>query len=138
MRREENGVLTVPLTVAGLELWAHLDTGNSRSLLLPDKFLEELPLEEGSRRTGRGMRASGPVQFLIARLDGVVSLGKYRFERPEVRFDEKIVAPNVGYILLKGQAVTIDQEHLRLALRPSRPGAQEKSGDQPARSGTPA
>lgn len=109
-------IATIPITVAGQPFVADLDAGNASSLVLPRSWLDRMPLIEGERRTGQGQRANGPVEFTIARLDGSVQIGQYTFERPEIRFDEGLTDANVGYELLRGFSVTLDQRNQRVRL----------------------
>ncbi len=111
------GILTLPIEVAGRSFEAHLDSGNSRVLSLPAKHMETMPLVEGTRRTGQGRRASGPVTFTSFQLDGDITIGSLVFEQPVVSFDDKMAAANVGYDLLKNLALTIDQANGRVRLR---------------------
>ena len=111
-----DGIVSFPIEVAGVAFEAHLDAGNASSLVLPGDWIEKMPLVEGSLRTGRGMRASGPVEFTVATLEGSVKLGSHDFARPEVRFDAQLPDANVGYTLLKDLAVTLDQRNGRLRL----------------------
>jgi hypothetical protein len=121
LRRDAMGVINVPVTVAGRDHEAHLDSGNSSSLILPGRMQPEIPLVAGSQREGRGRRASGDVVFVIGALDGDVRFGGATYTRPEVRFDPGLPHLNVGFGLLRDFALTIDQPGARIELR--RPAA---------------
>lgn len=114
--RTPEGIILFPIEVAGTSMQAHLDSGNPQTLLLPGRFEEMMPLVEGSKRTGRGMRASGPVEFTVARLDGDLHIGDLILARPEIRFDEKITGANLGFSMLKGRRLTLDQKNHRMQL----------------------
>ncbi len=134
MRRDPFGILLVPIDLAGTSLDAHLDSGNARSILLPARLQEQVKLVEGSRRIGRGVRASGPVEFTIGQLDGDVRVGALVLARPEVRFDAALPDANLGATFFHSAALTLDLAHLRLRLVPydaekpgeSAPGAGER------------
>jgi hypothetical protein len=128
-----DAIPTFPITVDGRRFLAHLDAGNASSLVLPASWQDQMPLVDGSLRTGRGMRANGPVEFTSAILDGQVQIGQHVFERPEIRFDEGLTDANVGYELLKGFAVTLDQRNQRVRLvtppeQAARPVEEKKAG----------
>ena len=112
-RDPESGLLTLPIRVADVECVACLDSGNSASLVLPAELESRLPLVPGSRKEGRGLRASGEVTFVIARLDGRVRIGSAELERPEVRFAAGSKA-NLGYEMLRHFAVAIDARNGRI------------------------
>jgi hypothetical protein len=116
--RDAFGVISIPIDVAGVEVNAHLDSGNSGSIGLPRSIEETTPIVEGTRKTGRGMRASGPVEFTIGILDGDVRVGPILMESPEVRFSD-LPHGNIGASFLARCSVTIDQVNLRLRITPA-------------------
>ncbi len=115
-------IAEIPVEVAGHRAFAHLDIGNASSLAVPGVYRDSLRTK-GEVRTGRGMRASGPVEFTITTLDGDLRLGEAVLHDPEIRFDDKLDHVNVGYGVLRGFALTLDQKHGRVRLVPGTPAA---------------
>jgi hypothetical protein len=128
LRRDAMGLLLVPVTVAGREHAAHIDSGNSASLVLPEGMRPHVPLVAGTEREGRGRRASGDVVFVVGTLDGDVHFGGVTFARPEIRFSPGQPVLNVGHDLLRGFALSIDQPRGRIAFRHA-----DAAAPQPAR-----
>ena len=126
-------IAEVPVDVAGRAASAHLDIGNGSSLIVPGSWERDLKIK-GEIRMGRGMRASGPVEFKIATLDGELKIGKFAIHDPEVRFDDKLNHVNIGYGVLRGFSLTLDQKHDRIRFVPGPPldPGTAATGAQPA------
>jgi len=135
-------IAELPVAVAGREASAHLDIGNASSLVVPASWQGELATK-GEVSEGMGMRASGPVTFTIATLDGDLVIGEHVLHDPEVRFDDRLDHVNVGYGVLRGFAITLDQRNDRVRLTPGEPssaaplpaGAREAPGGDRRRLG---
>ncbi len=112
-------IAEIPVDVAGRKASAHLDIGNGSSLIVPGSWQGRLPTK-GEVRKGKGMRASGPAEFTITTLDGDLRIGEHVFHDPEVRFDSGLDHVNVGYGILRGFTLTLDQKNGRLRLVPGR------------------
>jgi len=110
-----NPIAEIPVAVAGRKASAHLDIGNASSLVVPGSWQGDLRTK-GEVRKGVGMRASGPVEFAVATLDGDLTIGEQVFHDPEIRFDDKLDHVNIGYGVLQDFAVTLDQRHGRVRL----------------------
>ena len=54
--------------------------------------------------------------WAIARLDGDLQIGDLVLSSPEIRFDEKITAANLGFSMLEGRCLTLDQKNQRMRL----------------------
>ena len=130
--RDEFGAITLPIDVAGVTVEAHLDSGNARSVSLPRSLRERVPIVAGTEQKGRGMRASGPVEFTTARLDGSIRIGGITMESPEVRFDEKMKTANLGATFLDQCVLTIDLKNRRMRMTP-RTAAAPAEARAPAR-----
>lgn len=108
-------IAEIPLEVAGRKASAHLDIGNASSLIVPASWQSELKTK-GELRRGAGMRASGPVGFASGTLDGDLTIGEHVFHDPEIRFDDKLNHVNIGYGVLRGFVLTLDQKNGRVRL----------------------
>ncbi len=115
----ESGTLpAISLTVMGQVVETHLDTGFPGGTVLPARLKESLPLVEGSEIEGRGMRASGPVEFTGGTLDGSMRVGGITLEQPELRFDPLLEWGNLGAEVFAQCVFTIDQAGRRVRLAP--------------------
>jgi hypothetical protein len=107
---------TVPLTIAGRETRVHLDTGSGHGLMLPTRFLEELPLASKPEPGGTARVHNGEAPITKARVDGPITLGPYALELPDVSFVDlkALFGPprgNVGYQVLRDFVVTLDSRN---------------------------
>jgi len=107
---------TVPIRVAGHETRVHLDTGSGYGLMLPTRFLEELPLGSKPEPAGKARVHGGEYPITKARVDGPIVLGAYKLDLPEVSFTD--VKPgfgpargNIGYEVLRNFVVTLDSRN---------------------------
>lgn len=113
---ERGGHVNLPLEVGGETIEAHLDSGNSRDVVLPGRLEEELALVPGSKTAGQGMRASGPVDFTGGTLEGDVRIGGLVLERPRVAFDDSLPFANLGRSFFEQGTVTLDLANGRIEL----------------------
>lgn len=113
---------TVPIRIAGHDARVHLDTGSGYGLMLPTRFLEELPLASKPEPAGKARVHGGEYPITKARVDGPITLGAYALEGQDVSFTD--VKPgfgpargNIGYEVLRGFVVTLDSRNrlIRLA-----------------------
>jgi hypothetical protein len=106
---------SVPLTVAGVDAIAHLDSGTAGGLTLPKSFVEKLPMASPPVEIGHARTVDREFAVLGAKLNGSVKLGRYSVENPELRFIDAQDA-NIGYDLLRRFAVTVDAKNHRVRL----------------------
>jgi hypothetical protein len=119
--REEQVLPTVPVRIAGHDTEVHLDTGSGFGLMLPEKFLTELPLASQPKEASRVHTHAGEFPVSIARVDGTIELGKYKLDSDEVRFSDARPGPgpatgNIGYEVLRHFVVTLDSKNRRIRL----------------------
>ena len=112
---------TVPIAIAGHETRVHLDTGSGYGLMLPTRFLEELPLASKPEPAGKARVHGGEYPITKARVDGAITLGGYTLELPDVSFAD--VKPgfgpargNIGYQVLRDFVVTLDSRNRLIRL----------------------
>lgn len=119
IQREDMGLVSIPLGLPGGHVVeAHLDSGNRSSVFVPARWESEVELVEGSRHTGGGMRASGPVEFVTGRLEGDLTIGPLTLHDPELRFDSVLSHANVGRTFLEAAVVTVDLAGQRVRVEP--------------------
>lgn len=110
---------SVPIKIAGQEAYVRLDTGSSHGLTLPARFQKELPLASPPTDAGKTRTVAGDFPVAKARVQGVLKIGQYRVEEPEVYFsDAGPGAPvgNIGYEVLRNFVVTLDTWNRRVRL----------------------
>jgi predicted aspartyl protease len=119
---EDDPLPTVPIRIAGREMRVHLDTGSSSGLMLPARFLEELPLASKPQPGGTAKMHGGEVAVTKARVDGPIAIGRYTLDLAEVSFAD--LKPgfgpprgNIGFQVLRQFVVTLDSRNrlVRLA-----------------------
>ncbi len=115
--------ITLTLEVAGAQVDAHFDSGNSRHITLPARLEEQLELVPGSEHTGNATRASGTFQVHGGKLNGAIRVGGRVLENPNILFDTTLPVANVGRTFLDQGAVTIDLKHGRMRVAPDAPRA---------------
>ena len=106
---------SVPLTVAGIDVTAHLDSGTAGGLTLPKSLIEKLPMASAPVEIGHARTVDRDFAVLGARLNGQIKLGRYSVDNPELRFVEAQDA-NVGFDLLRRFAVTLDAKNHRVRI----------------------
>lgn len=127
-----------PLTVAGTEVMAHLDTGSPGGITLPLGLMASLPLSPDAGRTGTAGLVGGNRTLRARQLQGVVTLGSLEYRDPELTFmDPSPPFGNVGSALTDELVVTIDQRSGLLALRRPDRASPESGGAGPRASGPP-
>ena len=111
---------TVQVRVAGRDIRVHLDTGSGYGLMLPNRYLEELPLASKPEPGGTAKVHGSENPITKARVDGAIKIGKYTLDLPEVMFaDLKTplgVRGNLGYLALRTFVVTLDPRNRRIRL----------------------
>lgn len=110
----EAGLFSVPLKVAGQDIWATLDTGSPSYLGFPTEYQTKLPLVDKPVEVGRGRTVGGEAIIYGAKLKGSIKLGRNTFDDPQVTFFDRLRHPNLGYGFIHNFAITIDQVSRRM------------------------
>ena len=107
------GTIRVPITVASLSLEADLDSGSAGGVSLPEKYMEELPLEGKPVEVGHARTVNS--QFVVhgATLKGTVKIGGHSLENPALRFS-RLPVVNIGNEVMRRFVLTIDQKAGRI------------------------
>lgn len=74
----------VPITVAGEEVYAMLDTGTGAGFLLQPDHASRLTFSHGPRRFGQNLTPTGTTERRLGRLDGAIRVGPHLFVDPIV------------------------------------------------------
>jgi hypothetical protein len=111
------GLPEIPISVAGTTIPAHLDSGASAGLSLPERLAAELPLASPLVMVGRARLVDRELVVRGATLAGEVRIGRFVLERPEVDFvDIATDQANVGPAILSQLALILDPANDRLRL----------------------
>jgi hypothetical protein len=119
--------ISVPMTVAGTPVIAHLDSGSPGGITLPGVLMDSLPLTGEAGRSGTAGMVGGDRSIVSRRLRGVVHVGALEFRDPQVTFmDPSPRFGNIGSQVIDGLVVTVDRRSGLVSLRRSEgavPGA---------------
>jgi hypothetical protein len=107
---------TLEITVAGVRVQAHLDSGSGSGLMLPGEMAGKLPLGGPLEEKGKARTVDGEWTLRKAPLKGTVTIGRFKVENPMIVFADGSPFGNIGYEILKGYAVTVDRKNLRFRL----------------------
>jgi hypothetical protein len=111
----------IPVRVAGHEYHIHLDSGSPGGVMLPMKYIPELPLEAPPVTIGQARTVAGTFPVQSATVKGTIEIGEYTLDLKDVRFSDLRPGPkpgigNVGAQVLRGFIVTFDAKNRRLKL----------------------
>jgi outer membrane protein assembly factor BamB len=104
----DRGLPLVSVGVGPLAVEATLDSGSGAGFMLPPSFIDRLPLVEEPVAVGKIATLFDETDLLAATLDGDLTLGAHRVERPRVFFATIVDRPNLGREALSDFAVTFD------------------------------
>ena len=118
---QDDDLPTVPIRIAGHDWHVHLDSGSGYGLMLPTRFLKELPLSSEPVETGKARTPGGEFPISRATVAGDLELGSYKIHLDQVAFSD--VRPghapgigNIGYEVLHRFVVTLDSQNRRIKL----------------------
>ena len=114
------------IEVAGTSAEVYLDSGAAWGLALPMKYAETLPLEEAPVVVGKGILVDREFKILAAKLKGMLKVGRYTVENPQLQFYEtRTPVGSLGYEFLSNYAVTLDRQNGRIRLEQPAAGSSE-------------
>lgn len=112
----EDVIPTVPVTIEGKTIQAHLDTGNvSMALIVPGNFAAHLWHRAGARNFGVAHTFNNTIQMKSVPISGPVVVGSTPISIAQVGFPSVINLANVGSLALGGLLVRIDPANRRVA-----------------------
>jgi hypothetical protein len=103
----EENLPTVPITVAGVAMNSHFDSGNNSSIILPKRWMTKLPLLESPYVVGSATSSLGTQSIYQARLRGDLRVGPLVLHNPKVAFGGGAHA-NVGLPILRQLTFAVD------------------------------
>jgi hypothetical protein len=111
----------LPFRVAGREISLDMDTGSAGGLVLPAKWISELPLTGPTEEVKQVRTPAGGFPASEAKVKGVIELGKYKLDLSEVTFSDAHggsgkATGQVGYEVLRRFIVTLDSKNRRIRL----------------------
>jgi hypothetical protein len=107
---------TIRISVAGVPVQAHLDSGSGRGLMLPASFATRIPLSGPLVDAGKARTVDGEMPLRQAAIAGVVTFGRFGVENPTVSFAEGATIANIGYEILRRFVITMDPQNRRFRL----------------------
>lgn len=109
------GMLDATITIGGVAIPAHIDTGNPGSITLPLSFAERLSLREPLRESG-GMRTIDATRIMsLGRLDADADISGTPVRLDVVNFADLSTA-GIGSQALAGFTIVVDYAHRRWAM----------------------
>lgn len=99
------------MTVGGIEVKGHIDSGAPGLFTLGLEWKDTLPLKSEAVIVGQAMLADGPREIWGAQLDGEVKIGGHSIKDPEISFMNNIHGVNVGSGFFQGGGFRIDREN---------------------------
>jgi hypothetical protein len=108
-----------PIRVAGHEYLIHVDTGSPAGVMLPLRYVSELPLEAPPVRVGTARTVAGEFDMFTATVTGDVQIGQFPIADKVLRFSDLRPGAepgigNMGSQLLKAFRLTVDAANRRL------------------------
>jgi hypothetical protein len=118
---EDEDLPVIPVRVAGHEYHIHLDSGSPGGVMLPTRYIEEVPLEAPPVAVGQARTMAGTFPVQAATVKGAIEIGEYTLTEKEVRFSDlrpgsKPGIGNLGGQVLRDFIVTFDSKNRRLKL----------------------
>jgi len=108
---------TVRLSVGGIDLDAHLDSGKPGGIALPTNMQDRLQLKGKPVVVGRGRTANSTFETLAATLDGNVEIGGHVIKGPRLSFNSMLNdrdVANIGSGIMRDFTITLDQKNGRI------------------------
>lgn len=106
----------IPFWIGPRRFEALFDTGDSRALDFPSRWLRNLRLASYPRVIGTSSSVSGDVPLREVAIHDPVRIGTHRISEPVLTFADEFTEANIGATLLQDLVITIDQRNQRIRL----------------------
>jgi predicted aspartyl protease len=120
---KDSTVPHIPISLAGQQLYAAMDTGAPSPIVVPASTVPTLPLASKPAVTGQGRTVDATFEIRSATLDGALTIGDVTIDSPTVAFSDRTSQAHIGMGILLGFSVTIDCANRRLTLEHPQAGA---------------
>ncbi|MFT4180193.1 MAG: retroviral-like aspartic protease family protein, partial [Thermomonas sp.] len=105
----------VPVSIAGLHVTGHLDTGANVTAVFPKSLYEDVAAT-ALEAAGKGRLSNGSMAISRAVIDGPMQIGSARLVDLEVRVSDTFPELLIGAHVLRHYVLAIDQRSSRVAL----------------------
>ncbi|MCH7592062.1 MAG: aspartyl protease family protein [Planctomycetes bacterium] len=115
--KDGGSIPLIPLSVGGVAMRAHIDSGAPGEITLPENIQSRLKLMGNPVVVGHARTVNSEFDILAATLDGDLRIGRHVFERPSLKFIDMLNdagVGNIGSALLRQFHVTFDQKNKRI------------------------
>jgi hypothetical protein len=109
------------IDAAGVAIETQIDTNSNGGLTLPRSYAKRVPLMAPPVEAGKVRSDRGEFTYADAKIKGIVKIGKFTIENPDVRFTDVVKRGNIGLDWLKDYSLTIDIRQRRFRLQSPSP-----------------
>ena len=110
----ESPLPTIPIDIDGHIISCTLDSGSPGTITLPMAYQDSLNLEEPPVEITKAKTVDTEFTIFGSRLNGVVKIGEYHMENPEIRFSPVHKHGEIGIGVLEHLIVTFDPGNNRV------------------------
>jgi len=103
------GIPEFTVKIGDIDVKSHLDTGSGGFFSVPKSYKDQLKFSGPLVEVGRGRTVNTEMVIRGALLEGAVSVGQYRWEKPFVVVSDELPMGNLGGTALASFAITFDQ-----------------------------
>jgi hypothetical protein len=120
------GIPEFNVSLGGVEVPTHLDTGSGGFYSVPKKYLEQLKFKGPLQEVGHARTVNTEMVLKGAELDGALAIGQFRYENPFVIVSDELPMGNFGSRALAPFAITFDQRAQTMRFEQKAPLVAEK------------
>lgn len=120
--RYEGPIPSVPVSIEGQTVQAHVDTGNVRHpLIVPEALALSLAQKDKTRSIGQAHTVSNTIDMHAVPLTGEAKVGSVTLTAKEAGYPSIIDKANVGSLALEGKVLKVDPANKRIMIEDSGP-----------------
>ena len=109
----------ITILVGDQELSCHIDSGSPSGLMLPTAVAESLPHKGEPTLVGTARTVNSELQIWSVQVDATVVIAGNEYVDPVVGYNDMLPNALIGYEVLKGLVLSIDQRSQRVRLVPA-------------------